>query len=515
MTMTASEPLSPSNRHPNGAPHPLDFFSHLVWIDGRPLLDTIEPYRRGIFESVLWTFDEDGNPQINMAVNGRAKKNWKTSDLILAALYRFLAWPTDKGNDCYILANDEGQAADDLTLAKKLIAANPILAQELVVKDKVIERKDGKGKLQILPARDIAGQHGKTYIFCGFDEIHGYRSHDLFEALAPDPTRHDALIWITSYAGIRHAPGIPLYDFMQAGKRGDDERMFFSWYGGDFTTDPALADAEPERRANPSMASWGNAGYLAQQRKRLPTHKFRRLHLNLPGAPDGAAYDGDKVMSAIVTGRKRLPKAEGRVYHAFVDMSGGSSDDAVLAIAHRDDSASVLDVLMSQTGSPPFNPRDAIRKFVAELKAWGISRVTGDAYAGLTFRQDFEAAGVSYALSQKSASEIYDAFEPKLNAGEVELLDDGKLQEQLLTLVIKSGKITHLPGDHDDHANAACGAIVLASAVEPEFKIVVPVIVGKEEARSSVPDSPFYVSGDVSAAYRDKRAQGFSRRAVF
>ena len=237
--------------------------------------------------------------------------------------------------------------------------------------------------------------------------------------------------------------------------------------------------------------------------------------MNLPGAPDGAAYDGDKVMSAIVTGRKRLPKADGRVYHAFVDMSGGSSDDAVLAIAHRDDSAAVLDVLMSQTGSPPFNPRDAIRKFVAELKAWGISRVTGDAYAGLTFRQDFEAAGVSYALSQKSASEIYDAFEPKLNAGEVELLDDGKLQEQLLTLVIKSGKITHLPGDHDDHANAACGAIVLASAVEPEFKIVVPVIIGKEEARSSVPDSPFYVSGDVSAAYRDNRQQGFSRRAVF
>ena len=110
----------------------------------------------------------------------------------------------------------------------------------------------------------------------------------------------DALIWITCYAGIRHAPGIPLYDFMAAGKRGDDPRMFFSWYGGDFTTDPALADATPEERANPSMASFMASGYLAQQRRRLPTHKFRRLHLNLPGAPDGAAFDGDKVMAAIV-----------------------------------------------------------------------------------------------------------------------------------------------------------------------------------------------------------------------
>jgi hypothetical protein len=42
---------------------------------------------------------------------------------------------------------------------------------------------------------------------------------------------------------------------------------------------PCRADAirkTPERRANPSMASWGKTDYLAQQRKRLPTHKFRR-----------------------------------------------------------------------------------------------------------------------------------------------------------------------------------------------------------------------------------------------
>ncbi len=100
-------------------------------------------------------------------------------------------------------------------------------------------------------------------------------------------TQHnfDALTWITSYAGIRHAPGIPLYDYMQAGKRGDDPRMFFSSYRGDFTTDPAFADKSPEEHANPSMAGWGNPDYLPQQRRRLPTHKYRRLHLNLPVRP--------------------------------------------------------------------------------------------------------------------------------------------------------------------------------------------------------------------------------------
>ena len=300
--------------------------------------------------------------------------------------------------------------------------------------------------------------------------------------MAPDPTRHDALIWITSYAGIRHAPGIPLYDFMQAGKRGDDPRMFFSWYGGDYTTDPALADAEPEQRANPSMASWGNRGYLAQQRKRLPTHKYRRLHLNLPGAPDGAAFDGDKVMAAIVSGRKRLSRVDGIAYLGFVDMSGGSSDDAVLAVSHLDTvrGVAVLDCLISQTGSPPFNPRTAVRKFADELKTWGIARVTGDNYAGQTFRRDFEDLGIVYTASTRTKSEIYDAFEPRLNAGEVELLDDGKLQEQLLTLVIKGGKIDHLSGDHDDYANACCGAIELTkNRYEEEIPFVAPFYSGQ------------------------------------
>jgi hypothetical protein len=463
--MAASARGRPGKRPPEGAPHPFTFFDALVWLDGRPLMDTVEPYRRDILERALFTFGDDGRPQFNFVLCGRAKKNWKTADLCLAALYRFLAWPSDKGNDSYVLANDEGQAGDDLSLVKKLIAFNPILAAEVTVNQKEILRRDGRGKLQILPARDVAGQHGKTYTFCGFDEIHGYRSHDLFEALAPDPTRLDALVWVTSYAGIRHAPGIPLYDYLQAGKRGDDPRMLFSWYGGDFTTDQSMVDAEPEPRANPSMASWGNDDYLDQQRKRLPTHKFRRLHLNLPGAPDGAAFDGDKVMSAIVTGRKRLPKEDGRVYHAFVDMSGGSSDDAVLAIAHFDAArnVAVLDVLMAQTGAPPFNPRDAVRKFAAELKAWGLTRVTGDAYAGQTFRRDFEDLGIAYSVSPRTKTEIYDEFEPLLNAGEVELLDDGKLQEQLLTLVIRNGKTDHLAGDHDDFGNAACGATVAAS----------------------------------------------------
>ncbi len=230
------------------SPHPLSFFGLLHWIDGRPLMDTIEPYRREILSTVLYDFDGD-RPRYNFALTGRGKKNFKTSDLILATLYRFIAWQSPAGNDCFTLANDEGQAADDLKLAKLLIAANPDLGNEVRVLDKEIVRKDGRGTLSILPARDSAGAHGKTYSICGFDEIHAYRGHEIFEALAQDPTRHDSLMWITAYNSMNAKPGVPLYDFLKAGREGSDERMYFSWYAGDYTTDPALWMPRPRRSA--------------------------------------------------------------------------------------------------------------------------------------------------------------------------------------------------------------------------------------------------------------------------
>jgi hypothetical protein len=111
--------------------------------------------------------------------------------------------------------------------------------------------------------------------------------------------------------------------------------MLFSWYSGDYCTDPAFAELPPLQRANPSLPSWPDGeAYLEQQRVRLPTGRFRRLHLNLPGAPEGAAFDQGAVLRCVVTGRRSLPYDEAHRYIAGVDMSGGSSDDAVMCIAH-------------------------------------------------------------------------------------------------------------------------------------------------------------------------------------
>lgn len=439
-------------------PSSLSFFARLKWIDGSPL--KIDPYRRRIFAEALDAKDRRGQPRYNLVLTGRAKKNFKSADLILAALYRLFAWQSPNGNQCYLLANDEGQAGDDLDLAVKIILANPALHAACTISTKEIKRKDGRGSLLILPAQDVKGSHGKTYSFTGLDEIHGYRDWDLLEAMQLDPTRSDSMMWVTSYASLHHRPGVPLHDLMQRGKAGGDPRMFFSWYAADFTTDPLFADATPEDRANPSRPSWAESGYLEQQQRRLPAHKFRRLHLNLPGLPEGSAFQPDPVMHAIDRARQVRTPEDGLDYSAFVDMSGGSSDDAVLAVGYRDaDERAVVCRVLNQGPPPPFDPIKAVERFVGVLKEYGLASVTGDKYAGETFKVAFEERGIVYRISEYTKSQLYESFEPALNSQQVILPNVPELEQQLLGLIWRGGKIDHPAGEHDDYANAATGAV--------------------------------------------------------
>jgi len=406
------------------------------------------------------------------------------------------------GNSGFIVASDEDQAGDDLDLARKLVACNPDLRAEIEPLAKELRLRDGSGGLRILPGKDVHGAHGKTAGYVAFDEIHTQRDWNLLEALQPDPTRPDALTWITSYDTLYNTAGVPLFDLKKIGRSGDDPRMLFSWYSADICTDAAFADLPPEQRANPSMASWPEgAAYLEQQKRRLPTNKYRRLHLNLPGAPDGAFLDQGAVLAAIVEGRRALPPEDGVTHHAFVDMSGGSADDAVLGIAKKVEKRIVVCLVEKQAGGVPFDPRAAVAKFCDILKRYRVSRVTGDRYAGETFRLDFQRLGVEYQPSELTTSELYEQLEPRLNAGEVELLDLPALTEQLLTLVQRGTRITHEGGAHDDFANACAGAV--EAAAKPAYSL--PGFFGITPSGVAIM-SPGYDPADGNEAERERAA---------
>lgn len=162
---------------------------------------------------------------------------------------------------------------------------------------------------------------------------------------------------------------------------------------------------------------------------------------------------------------ERAP-APGVRYLAFVDPSGGSNDSMTLAIAHREGDQAILDAVRER--KPPFSPEAVVEEFAGLLRLYGVSRVTGDRYAGEWPREAFRRQGIAYELAAKSRSELYRDLLPVLNSQSANLLDDRTLVAQLVALerrVSRGGReiIDHAPGAHDDRANAVAGAIDLCA----------------------------------------------------
>jgi hypothetical protein len=211
---------------------------------------------------------------------------------------------------------------------------------------------------------------------------------------------------------------------------------------------PALSEKVIERALERDHAA-ASAEYLAQFRADIESFVAREV-----------------VEAAIAPGRYELPPVGGTHYVAFVDPSGGSADSMTLAIAHRDKQRGALDAIRER--KPPFSPDDVTKEFADLIKSYGVHRVQGDRYGGEWPAERFKSHGISYEPSQRTKSEIYGEALPLLNSGRIELLDHPRLVAQLCGLERRTARggrdsIDHAPGGHDDVANVAAGALVVAA----------------------------------------------------
>jgi len=180
-----------------------------------------------------------------------------------------------------------------------------------------------------------------------------------------------------------------------------------------------------------------------------------------------AFITAELVEAVTIPGRFELPKIEGPDYFGFIDPSGGRQDSFTLGICHRERSGKiVLDVLRERR--PPFQPQGVVAEFADVLKSFKISNVESDKYAGEWVPEAFRVHGIEVKNADMTASELYLNFLPLISNGTVELLDNKRLLAQLAGLERRSrsgGKdlVTHYAGGHDDLANAAAGAFVLAA----------------------------------------------------
>jgi hypothetical protein len=163
-------------------------------------------------------------------------------------------------------------------------------------------------------------------------------------------------------------------------------------------------------------------------------------------------------------------------YCAAVDPSGGSADSMTLAICHLDRSTNCLIVDAVRERKPPFSPDAVVKEFADLLKGYGVRKVVGDRYGGEWPRERFRVHGINYEPAEKTASEFYIELLPIVNAGRIELLDLPRLTGQFAALerrTSRSGKdtVSHPPQAHDDVANAAALAMVLASTSRASIKV--------------------------------------------
>jgi hypothetical protein len=249
---------------------------------------------------------------------------------------------------------------------------------------------------------------------------------------------------------------VPINDILTQHAAKADPRLYVSWYAG------TIEEANPSLNGplGPTLED------ILDAQRSLPSWIFRRLYHNLPGQPDSAAFDAGKVEQAIVKGRTVFPLRPAVHYHAACDLSGGGDDDATLSITHTERDRVVVDCLVDQGprhAGRTFDPQQTIERFAAVLHEYGCPVVQGDRYAAQWPIQAFAKLGITYRQAEQNRSQIYAAFEPLLNSGQVELLDHPKLFPQLIGLVRKGEKIDHATGEHDDHANAVALAAICAA----------------------------------------------------
>jgi hypothetical protein len=216
----------------------------------------------------------------------------------------------------------------------------------------------------------------------------------------------------------------------------------------------------------PEMNPTLSADYLSRMAQDDP-EAYRSEVLGEFRAGVSTFLDPDTIAASVATGVRERPPIAGVSYVSFDDPASGSGGDAwTKAIAHRDGDRTVLDVL--RVWMPPFNPSGVIAESATLSKSYRLRGTTGDRYAPGFVLEGFRAHGITYAPSVKNRSALYLEMLPLMNAGHVALLDVPDLLRELRGLERRRGtagrdRVDHAPGQHDDRANAAAGALVLAA----------------------------------------------------
>lgn len=232
-------------------------------------------------------------------------------------------------------------------------------------------------------------------------------------------------------------------------------------FGGD--SDRVLVAQAPSRTMNPNLPQSVIDDALQDDPEAARAEYLAEFRGDI-----ASFIDAELVERATRRRPLELPPREGVEYFAFADPNGGGADEYTLAIAHREDELTVVDLVRGRHGSPA----EITAEFAGILATYGIRNVTGDRYAGAWPRDEFAKQGVTYAASPLDRSQLYLEFMARLNSEAVILPPCQRTQRQFIALERRTSRagrdtIDHPPGGHDDRANAVAGAVTVARRPRP------------------------------------------------
>jgi len=365
--------------------------------------------------------------------------------------YREYLGPGERGV-IMIIATDRKQARVIMQYVTALLHGIPMLAEFIEHHDS--ESLDLTNGISIeITTASYRTIRGYTVLAALCDEIAFWRSEDsanpaeeILAALRPAMATipHPLLIGL----GTPYRRSGPLYD------------AYTQYYGKD--QDATLVIQANTRTMNPLIPQ----RVIDQAYARDPVGAAAEYGAEF--RTDVAGFlDAEWIDRAMLIEQSELAPDDGQSYVGFVDPSGGRKDAFTLAIAHHEHDLVILDVCRGRT--PPFNPSSVVEEYAAILKRYGCETVVGDRYSGQWVVEAFAKHAIHYNVSEQTKSELYLEAEPLFATGSARILDQRTLRLELLQLerrTSRSGKdsVDHPPQGHDDWANAAAGALVLATA---------------------------------------------------
>ncbi|MCJ2055646.1 hypothetical protein MKL09_03650 [Methylobacterium sp. J-048] len=350
-----------------------------------------------------------------------------------------------------IIATDRRQARTIFRYIRGLLTEVPMLAR--MIERETADEFDLKNRVTIeVGTSSYRAVRGRTLAAALCDELAFWPSdtsaspdYEILDALRPAmATIPNGMMLCASSPYARRGA---LYDAFQR-YHGRDDAPALVWRAATRTMNPSVPQRVIDEAMERDPAS-ASAEYGAQFRTDVETFVSREV-----------------VEAAIPRGVMERPPVSDLSYHAFTDPSGGASDSMTLAISHQEEGRAVLDAVRERKA--PFSPEAVVSEFADLLKRYRLTAVTGDRYGGEWPAESFKRHGITYEESKKYKSAIYTDILPRLNSGEVELLDVPVLSTQLITLERRTARggrdsIDHAPGAHDDVANAVAGALLLSS----------------------------------------------------